>query len=88
MRAIVVFFILVTSLNLTFSQSDTLYPKRLAKIHHAEPLYVDLVRDLGARKGEHEINVGWGMNNKGDYVSNNGFVEYEFAPINRLGVEV
>lgn len=25
------------------------------KVHHAEPLYNDLVRDLGARKGEKEF---------------------------------
>ena len=26
------------------------------KLHHAEPLYIDLKRDLGARKGESEWN--------------------------------
>jgi hypothetical protein len=29
------------------------------KILHAEPLYIDLIRGLGARKGEREWNVGW-----------------------------
>jgi hypothetical protein len=58
------------------------------KVHHAEPLYNDLVRDLGARKGEKEINVGADikrMHEKDDY----GYLmEYEFAPIDRLGLEV
>ena len=31
------------------------------KLHHAEPLYIDLMRDLGARKGEREWNVAMGV---------------------------
>jgi hypothetical protein len=31
------------------------------KVLHAEPLYIDLIRDLGARKGEKEWNVGMGL---------------------------
>jgi hypothetical protein len=31
------------------------------KVLHAEPLYIDLIRDLGARKGEKEWNVGLAM---------------------------
>ena len=31
------------------------------KILHAEPLYIDLIRDLGARKGEKEWNIGFGL---------------------------
>ena len=31
------------------------------KVLHAEPLYIDLIRDLGARKGEREWNIGLGM---------------------------
>lgn len=58
------------------------------KLSHAEPLYVDLIRDLGARKGEHELNVGFGYNDERKYVSYSGFAEYEFAVANRLGVEV
>lgn len=81
--------LLCALLTVSHAQLNTTNPKkRLAKIHHAEPLYMDLVRDLGARKGEHELNVGWGLTNKNNYVGNNGFVEYEFSPINRLGLEV
>jgi hypothetical protein len=58
------------------------------KLHHAEPLYTDLIRDLGARKGEHELNVGFGVNNETSYTSYTGFAEYEFAVANRLGMEV
>lgn len=58
------------------------------KVSHAEPLYFDLVRDLGARKGEKEINIGTDFTNIKNYNENAFLVEYEFAPINRLGFEV
>lgn len=71
-----------------FAQTDTLLKPKPLKIRHAEPLYMDLVRDLGARKGEKEWNVGYGIEGHKDYTVNHTFVEYEFSPINRLGLEV
>lgn len=62
--------------------------KRLpTKVLHAEPLYIDLIRDLGARKGEEEWNIGLGMNDNVDFDNYEALVEYEFAPIDRLGLE-
>lgn len=58
------------------------------KVLHAEPLYIDLIRDLGARKGENEWNVGLGMTDYNRYDLYTALVEYEFAPIDRLGLEV
>ncbi|MCS7076094.1 MAG: phosphoribosylformylglycinamidine synthase [Bacteroidia bacterium] len=58
------------------------------KVLHAEPLYIDLIRDLGARKGEREWNVAVGLTDNGDYDRYTGLVEYEWAPINRLGLEI
>lgn len=58
------------------------------KVHHIEPLYIDLVRDLGARKGEKELNIGAEFVNTPSYSIYKGLVEYEFAPIDRLGLEV
>ena len=58
------------------------------KVLHAEPLYIDLIRDLGARKGEQEWNVGLGLTDKLTYDSHTLLVEYEWAPVNRLGLEV
>lgn len=52
---------------------DSLYiqevenPKLRPKILHAEPLYIDLIRDLGARKGEKEWNVGFGLADANTY---------------------
>ena len=58
------------------------------KILHAEPLYIDLIRDLGARKGEKEWNIGLGLKDNLRYDSYEALIEYEWAPVNRLGLEV
>lgn len=74
--------------------SDSLYisevekSKKPAKVLHAEPLYIDLIRDLGARKGEKEWNVGLGLTDNNQYDQYTALVEYEWAPIDRLGLEV
>lgn len=58
------------------------------KVLHAEPLYIDLIRDLGARKGEKEWNVGLGLTDNNKYDRYTALVEYEWAPVNRLGLEI
>ena len=58
------------------------------KVLHAEPLFIDLIRDLGARKGEKEWNVGMGLTDKSNFDEYSTLIEYEWAPINRLGLEV
>lgn len=58
------------------------------KVLHAEPLFIDLIRDLGARKGEAEWNLGFGLQDKRNYVEYHALVEYEWAPIDRLGLEI
>ncbi|HRO75199.1 MAG TPA: HAEPLYID family protein [Crocinitomicaceae bacterium] len=58
------------------------------KVLHAEPLYIDLIRDLGARKGEKEWNVGLGLTDNNTSDKYTALVEYEWAPIDRLGLEV
>ncbi|WP_019989678.1 HAEPLYID family protein [Rudanella lutea] len=58
------------------------------KVLHAEPLYIDLIRDLGARKGEREWNVGLSLTDNLRYDTYQALVEYEWAPANRLGMEV
>ncbi|WP_026953997.1 HAEPLYID family protein [Algoriphagus vanfongensis] len=63
-------------------------PQLKPKVLHAEPLYIDLIRDLGARKGEKEWNLGFGLQDKRDYDEIHALVEYEWAPIDRLGLEV
>lgn len=58
------------------------------KVLHAEPLYIDLIRDLGARKGEKEWNIGTGLTDKMRFDEYTALVEYEWAPIDRVGLEV
>ncbi len=75
-------------------QKDSLYisevqdKKQPDKVLHAEPLFIDLIRDLGARKGEKEWNVGLGITDNNNYDEYTALVEYEWAPVNRLGLEV
>ena len=59
-----------------------------AKLLHAEPLFIDLIRDLGARKGEREWNVGFSITDNETYDKYEALIEYEWAPVNRLGLEV
>lgn len=75
--------------------ADSLYIQEIenvkglpAKILHAEPLYIDLIRDLGARKGEAEWNVAYGMTDVTSFTRYQGLIEYEFAPVHRVGFEV
>ena len=58
------------------------------KVLHAEPLYIDLIRDLGARKGEQEWNLGFGLLDNEDFDEYEALIEYEFAIIDRLGLEI
>ena len=58
------------------------------KVLHAEPLYIDLIRDLGARRGEREWNLGLGLTDNDRFDSYEALIEYEWAPVNRLGFEV
>ncbi|MFV8370604.1 HAEPLYID family protein [Flavobacterium sp. LB2R40] len=76
------------------SIKDSLYiqevegKKERPKVLHAEPLYIDLIRDLGARKGEREWNLGLGLTDNTTHDEYTALIEYEWAPIDRLGLEV
>lgn len=78
----------------TNTEKDSLYIQQIeddkepAKVLHAEPLYIDLIRDLGARKGEREWNIGLGLTDNLKFDSYETLIEYEWAPIDRLGLEV
>jgi len=63
-------------------------PGQKDKVLHAEPLYIDLIRDLGARKGEKEWNYGLGMKTDRNFDEFEALVEYEWAPMDRLGLEI
>lgn len=94
-----VLVLLLAPIKIVFAQiensiKDSLYIQEIEnsqesdKVLHAEPLYIDLIRDLGARKGEKEWNVGLGLTDNLRYDSYEVLVEYEWAPINHLGLEI
>ncbi len=76
------------------AEKDSLYIDQVEehrepyKVLHAEPLYIDLIRDLGARKGEKEWNIGLGLTDNLQFDSYEALIEYEWAPVDRLGLEV
>jgi hypothetical protein len=82
------------SLKVIHQKLDSLYISEVEiksgrpKVLHAEPLYIDLIRDLGARKGEREWNIGMGIKDNIKYDTYEALIEYEFAPVDRLGLEV
>ena len=72
----------------TYAYAQESEPNLPAKVKHAEPLYLDLMRDLGARKGEAEFNVGYGRGRYKNRSEHTSFIEYEWAAANRLGLEI
>ncbi|TXB68371.1 HAEPLYID family protein [Phaeodactylibacter luteus] len=78
----------------TAAEKDSLYIQQVedrqepGKVLHAEPLYIDLIRDLGARKGEKEWNIGLGLTDNLNFDAYEALIEYEWAPVDRLGLEV
>lgn len=87
-------FSLYSSAQVSKAEKDSIYIEQFEdndepdKVLHAEPLYIDLIRDLGARKGEKEWNIGLGLTDNLKFDSYEALVEYEWAPIDRLGLEV
>ena len=96
LRVIALAMILATSsyAQITNEEKDSIYIQQIEdhkepdKVLHAEPLYIDLIRDLGARKGEKEWNLGLGLTDNLKFDSYEALIEYEWAPVNRLGLEV
>lgn len=95
MKRTLLFFTLLSAISYTTLAQETALPdstqqqpKRPLKLDHAEPLYIDLIRDLGAHKGEKEWNIGAGMTDNLSYDRYEFLVEYEWAPIDRLGLEI
>lgn len=84
----------VDSLRAVNRELDSLYIAEVEqksermKVLHAEPLFIDLIRDLGARKGEQEWNLGLGLTDNLRYDTYQALVEYEWAPVDRLGFEL
>lgn len=97
-KSLVLLFLLAASTycvaQITNLDKDSIYIQQVEdlkepdKVLHAEPLFIDLIRDLGARKGEKEWNMGLGLTDNLKFDSYEALIEYEWAPIDRLGLEV
>ncbi|MCC4213061.1 HAEPLYID family protein [Leeuwenhoekiella parthenopeia] len=97
-KSVVLIFLLAYSTysiaQITNTKKDSIYIQQVEdhkepdKVLHAEPLYIDLIRDLGARKGEKEWNLGLGLTDNLKFDAYEALIEYEWAPIDRLGFEV
>ena len=83
-----------TDKNQTSTALDSIYINEVQnlqepdKVLHAEPLYIDLIRDLGARAGEAEWNAAFDLTDRLLFDRYRLLVEYEWAPIDRLGFEI
>ncbi len=83
-----VLFMLVSFFGFGQENGESIKENLPLKLVHAEPLYIDLIRDLGARKGENEWNIGAGISDNLDFDSYEILVEYEWAVADRLGLEI
>ena len=60
------FFLLILLLNFNYVKNpdknfDSIYTEEIDKVLHAGRLYINSIRDLGARKAEKESNIGFGI---------------------------
>jgi len=70
----------------SFAQQDE---NRRPKVEHAEPVFEDLTGELGARRGEQELNLNFGYyNRRNNHHSLVSMVEYEFVPWDWVGFEI
>jgi hypothetical protein len=82
MKSVITLLILYTIIPLCQAQDSC------PKVTHAEPLYLDLVRDMGARRGEGEWNISTRMEHTPGNLHLHPSIEYEWAILNRLALEV
>ena len=58
------------------------------ELKHYVPLYLDIPAELNVKKGYQEINVAGGYGFFRDNNAVRGLIEYDFAPIDKLGFEI
>ncbi|MEP7239119.1 MAG: HAEPLYID family protein [Ferruginibacter sp.] len=68
----------------SFSQNT----KKEEGIKHYMPLYLDIPAEMNVKKGYKEINIAGGYADFKDFNGERALVEYDFAPIDKLGFEI
>ncbi|TRX66442.1 HAEPLYID family protein [Carboxylicivirga sp. M1479] len=87
-RLLLLLLLFLPAIGLTAQEASDQSSDQPLKLDHAEPLYIDLIRDLGAHKGEKEWNVGFGLSDNKTFDSYEFLVEYEWAVADRWGLEI
>lgn len=67
----------------TETKSQTVEP-----IKHYMPLYLDIPAEMNVKKGYKEINIAGGYADFKDFNGERALIEYDFAPIDKLGFEI
>lgn len=62
--------------------------KKEIELNHYMPLYLDIPAEMNVKKGYSEINLAGGYADFKDYNGFRTLLEYDFAPINKLGFEI
>lgn len=91
MKFYFLFFYFLFSYCAIFSQNETQNngSSKKIKIEHADPVYEDLTTELGAQKGENNLNLNFGYRKLRErHHSLLAQIEYEFVPIDHLGFEI
>ncbi len=89
MKFAIILFLLIILISPVFSQTSNSPSPIRPKIKHASPVFEDLTTELGARKGENELNVNFGYSSlKNNHHILLSQIEYEFAPVDYLGFEI
>lgn len=68
----------------SFSQIE----KKETELKHYMPLYLDIPAEMNVKKGYKEINIAGGYADFKDFNGEKALLEYDFAPIDKFGVEI
>lgn len=69
----------------TYAQENSIEEK---EVNHYVPLYLDIPTELNVRKGYKDVSLAGGFANFRDFRRFRTLVEYGFAPVDKLGVEI
>ena len=58
------------------------------ELKHYMPLYLDIPAEMNVKKGYKELNIAGGYADFKDFSGQKGLIEYDFAPIDKLGFEI
>jgi len=75
---------------ITFSQNTLGQEVKTEQIElsHYMPMYLDMPAELNVKKGYKEFNLGFGYASFKDFNGQRLMLEYDFAPIDKLGFEI